>query len=92
MSRATDSVGQVQSHEPRYNNMRKNFSAIVGYDIRGGVIPTNPPEFDATGTCHDHGCQTRTHRQPSSVGLTQMAEQGLPWWGSSASTCRRLEH
>lgn len=33
MSRATDSVGRVQSHEPRYNNMRKNFSAIVGYDI-----------------------------------------------------------
>ena len=33
MSRATDSVGNVQSHEPRYNNMRKNFSAIVGYDI-----------------------------------------------------------
>ena len=31
MSRATDEVGRVQSHEPRYNNMRKNFSAIVGY-------------------------------------------------------------
>jgi hypothetical protein len=23
----------VQSHEPRYNNMRKNFSAIVGYPV-----------------------------------------------------------
>ena len=34
MSRATDSVGNVQSHEPRYNNMRKNFSAIVGYGIK----------------------------------------------------------
>ena len=34
MSRATDSVGRVQSHEPRYNNMRKNFSAIVGNDIK----------------------------------------------------------
>jgi hypothetical protein len=33
MSRATDEVGRVQSHEPRYNNMRKNFSAIVGYTI-----------------------------------------------------------
>jgi sulfite oxidase len=33
MSRATDEVGRVQSHEPRYNNMRKNFSAIVGYPI-----------------------------------------------------------
>jgi hypothetical protein len=26
-------VGQVQSHEPRYNNMNKNFSAIVGYPV-----------------------------------------------------------
>ena len=33
MSRATDEVGRVQSHQPRYNNMRKNFSAIVGYPI-----------------------------------------------------------
>jgi hypothetical protein len=33
MSRATDEVGRVQSHEPRYNNMRKNFSAIVGYPV-----------------------------------------------------------
>jgi hypothetical protein len=33
MSRATDEVGRVQSREPRYNNMRKNFSAIVGYAI-----------------------------------------------------------
>ena len=33
MSRATDAAGRIQSHEPRYNNMRKNFSAIVGYDI-----------------------------------------------------------
>jgi hypothetical protein len=31
MSRATDEAGRVQSREPRYNNMRKNFSAIVGY-------------------------------------------------------------
>ena len=31
MSRASDEVGRVQSHEPRYNNMRKNFSAIVGH-------------------------------------------------------------
>ena len=30
MSRATDSVGQVQSHEPRYNNMRKNFQRHRG--------------------------------------------------------------
>jgi DMSO/TMAO reductase YedYZ molybdopterin-dependent catalytic subunit len=34
MSRATDEVGRVQSREPRYNNMRKNFSAIVGYSVR----------------------------------------------------------
>ena len=33
MSRATDAAGRVQSLEPRYNNMRKNFSAVVGYDI-----------------------------------------------------------
>jgi hypothetical protein len=33
MSRATDAAGRVQSHKPRYNYMRKNFSAIVGYDV-----------------------------------------------------------
>ena len=33
MSRASDDVGRVQSREPRYNNMRKNFSAIVGYPV-----------------------------------------------------------
>jgi len=33
MSRATDEVGRVQPSQPRYNNMRKNFNAIVGYDI-----------------------------------------------------------
>jgi DMSO/TMAO reductase YedYZ molybdopterin-dependent catalytic subunit len=33
MSRATDEVGRVQSREPLYNNMRKNFSAIVGYTV-----------------------------------------------------------
>jgi DMSO/TMAO reductase YedYZ molybdopterin-dependent catalytic subunit len=33
MSRATDEVGRVQSHEPRYNTMRNNFSAIVGYAV-----------------------------------------------------------
>jgi DMSO/TMAO reductase YedYZ molybdopterin-dependent catalytic subunit len=33
MSRATDEVGRVQPNQPRYNNMRKNFNAIVGYDI-----------------------------------------------------------
>lgn len=33
MSRATDEVGRKQSREPRYNNMRKNFSAIVGYSV-----------------------------------------------------------
>jgi hypothetical protein len=26
-------VGRVQLPEPRYNNMRKNFSAIVGYSV-----------------------------------------------------------
>jgi hypothetical protein len=30
MSRATDEVGRVQSHEPHYNYMRKNSSAIGG--------------------------------------------------------------
>ena len=34
MSRATDEIGRVQSREPRYNNMRKNFSAIVGYPVK----------------------------------------------------------
>jgi DMSO/TMAO reductase YedYZ molybdopterin-dependent catalytic subunit len=33
MSRATDEVGRVQPSQPRYNNMRKNFNAIVGYEI-----------------------------------------------------------
>jgi DMSO/TMAO reductase YedYZ molybdopterin-dependent catalytic subunit len=33
MSRATDEVGRVQPREPRYNNMRKNFNAIVGYEL-----------------------------------------------------------
>jgi DMSO/TMAO reductase YedYZ molybdopterin-dependent catalytic subunit len=33
MSRATDEIGRVQPRQPRYNNMRKNFNAIVGYDI-----------------------------------------------------------
>ena len=33
MSRATDEVGRVQSREPRYNNMRKNFSAITGHPL-----------------------------------------------------------
>jgi len=33
MSRATDEVGRVQSREPRYNNMRKNFGAIVGHTV-----------------------------------------------------------
>ena len=33
MSRATDEVGRVQSREPRYNNMQKNFSAIVANEV-----------------------------------------------------------
>ena len=33
MSRATDEVGRVQSSEPRYNNMMKNFSAIVANEV-----------------------------------------------------------
>jgi DMSO/TMAO reductase YedYZ molybdopterin-dependent catalytic subunit len=33
MSRATDEIGRVQPREPRYNNMRKNFNAIVGYEL-----------------------------------------------------------
>jgi sulfane dehydrogenase subunit SoxC len=33
MSRATDEVGREQPRRPRYNNMRKNFNAIVGYEI-----------------------------------------------------------
>ena len=33
MFQATDEAGRVQSREPRYNNMRKNFSAIVGYTV-----------------------------------------------------------
>ena len=33
MSRATDEVGRVQAREPRYNYMRKNFSAIVANDV-----------------------------------------------------------
>ena len=33
MSRATDEVGRVQSREPRYTHMRKNFSAITGHPL-----------------------------------------------------------
>lgn len=33
MSRATDEVGRVQSMEPRYNYMSKNFSAVVGNEV-----------------------------------------------------------
>jgi hypothetical protein len=33
MSRATDEVGRQEPQTPRFNNMRKNFSAIVGVDI-----------------------------------------------------------
>jgi len=33
MSRATDEMGNVQPREPRYNNMRKNFNAIVPYQV-----------------------------------------------------------
>lgn len=33
MSRATDEVGRVEPQTPRLNNMRKNFSAIVGVDV-----------------------------------------------------------
>jgi DMSO/TMAO reductase YedYZ molybdopterin-dependent catalytic subunit len=36
MSRASDEAGRVQSHTPRYNNMRKNFSAITGHQVRVG--------------------------------------------------------
>jgi hypothetical protein len=32
MFQATDEAGRVQSREPRYN-MRKHFSAIVGYTV-----------------------------------------------------------
>ncbi len=33
MSRATDEVGRVEPPEPRYNNMRKNFSASVPTEV-----------------------------------------------------------
>lgn len=33
MSRATDEVGRVEPETPRYNFMRKNFSAIVSTDV-----------------------------------------------------------
>jgi DMSO/TMAO reductase YedYZ molybdopterin-dependent catalytic subunit len=33
MSRATDEIGRVEPPTPRYNNMRKNFSATVGVDV-----------------------------------------------------------
>jgi hypothetical protein len=33
MSRATDEVGREQLRNPRYNNMRKNFSAVVGQSV-----------------------------------------------------------
>jgi DMSO/TMAO reductase YedYZ molybdopterin-dependent catalytic subunit len=33
MARATDEVGRVQPREPRYNNMRKNFNAIVANEV-----------------------------------------------------------
>ena len=33
MSRASDEVGRVEPATPRYNNMRKNFSAIVPTEV-----------------------------------------------------------
>jgi DMSO/TMAO reductase YedYZ molybdopterin-dependent catalytic subunit len=33
MARATDEVGRVEPQTPRFNNMRKNFSASVGVDV-----------------------------------------------------------
>ena len=33
MSRATDEVGRVEPQTPRFNHMRKNFSAIVETDV-----------------------------------------------------------
>ena len=33
MSRASDEVGRVEPTAPRYNNMRKNFSAIVPTEV-----------------------------------------------------------
>lgn len=33
MARARDEVGRVQPREPRYNNMRKNFNAIIANDV-----------------------------------------------------------
>jgi len=33
MSRATDEVGRVEPQSPRFNHMRKNFSAIVATDV-----------------------------------------------------------
>jgi len=33
MSRATDAAGRVEPKEPRYNNMRKNFSAVVANEV-----------------------------------------------------------
>ena len=33
MARATDEVGRVQPRQPRYNNMRKNFNAMVANEV-----------------------------------------------------------
>jgi hypothetical protein len=33
MARATDEVGRVQPLHPRYNNMCKNFNAVVAHDV-----------------------------------------------------------
>jgi hypothetical protein len=33
MARATDEVGRVQPRAPRYNNMRKNFNAMVANEV-----------------------------------------------------------
>ncbi|ETX07397.1 hypothetical protein [Candidatus Entotheonella palauensis] len=33
MARARDEVGRLQPREPRYNNMRKNFNAVIANEV-----------------------------------------------------------
>ena len=40
VSRATDGVDRMHSRDQRYNNLCKNFSAIVGVARHGSVVRT----------------------------------------------------
>jgi DMSO/TMAO reductase YedYZ molybdopterin-dependent catalytic subunit len=77
MSRASDEVGRAQSHEPRYNNMRKNFQRHCGlFDRRGVKLSRlNAPEANAPEGNYRHQlrgiARNRTNCRNCSQHLTE---------------------